>query len=482
MKKAQKPMKIAIIVIAVLAAIALAVGGAVLAYYYLPISYGETQTHTVGDGKTLKVGVISDTQLAPNESDGESYQNYEAHLHTALSQLKEQQVEMVLFAGDICDNASKHAYHTYQTAIRDTWPDEASRPVFLNIMGNHDLWFESDYWSVPPKHRLFQKQMGTNPYIHMTVNGAHFIGVSPDKTQNKDGYSQKALDWMDAEIQKAQETTPKGKPIFVITHHNPQNTSYGSDVWYDGGLDGVLSKYENVVSISGHSHYSIFDERAIMQTTYTSFTTQSLAYIELETGNFDAFKDEISSIPPHDEAYPAMLIIQIGENKTDLIRWNIADNAEEKPDNRWVLNYPLTKGNFEYSYNQRLNATSNPYFEADGIAYDGAIPTYLKEGVATLPGISFPAAKDDDLVQHYEVRLVDEAGNQYFYTYFSDFYSGKESMSETVKIALDRHLASGKYKVTVTAVDSFGNYSKTNLEGEIDYVQPLIDEKSPDSK
>ena len=33
MKKAQKPMKIAIIVIAVLAAIALAVGGAVLAYY-----------------------------------------------------------------------------------------------------------------------------------------------------------------------------------------------------------------------------------------------------------------------------------------------------------------------------------------------------------------------------------------------------------------------------------------------------------------
>lgn len=55
-------------------------------------------------------------------------------------------------------------------------------------------------------------------------------------------------------------------------------------------------------------------------------------------------------------------------------------------------------------------------------------------------------------------------------------------MSETVKIALDRHLASGKYKVTVTAVDSFGNYSKTNLEGEIDYVQPLIDEKSPDSK
>ena len=49
----------------------------------------------------------------------------------------------------------------------------------------------------------------------MTVNGVHFIGVSPDKTQNKDGYSQKALDWMDAEIQKAQETTPKGKPIFV---------------------------------------------------------------------------------------------------------------------------------------------------------------------------------------------------------------------------------------------------------------------------
>lgn len=478
MRQLKKSTKITFIVIVTVAILAIVIGGSVLAYYYLPISYGETQTYTVGDGQTLKVGVISDTQLAPKESDDKSYQNYESHLYTALSQLKEQQVEMVLFAGDICDNGSKYAYNTYKTAISDTWPDEADRPIFLNIMGNHDFWFESDYWSVPPKHRLFQKEMGTNPYIHMIVNGIHFIGVSPDNTTNQNGYTQKALDWMDQEIQKAQDSTPEGSPIFVITHHNPQNTSYGSDAWYDPGLNGVFSKYENVVSISGHSHYSIFDERSIMQTTYTSFTTQSLAYIELEWGNFDAFKDEVSSIPSHDEDYPAMLIMQIGKNKTDLIRWNIAANAEENPGNRWVLHYPLTRGNFEYTYNQRLNATKAPYFETVGITYDEAIPTHLEDGPSSLPGICFAAAKDDDLVHHYEIRLTDEDGNRYLYTYFSDFCAGRENMSDTVRIALDRHLASGVYQVSVTAVDSFGRYSETSLDGVIQYHQPEVSEAS----
>lgn len=463
--------KMIIIAVIILAAVGLAVGGTVLAYYYLPISYGENQEHTVGNGNTLKVGVISDTQLAPKDSDDESYRNYEEHLYTALAQLKEQQVEMVLFAGDICDNGSTYAYNTYKKAIESIWKAD-ERPVFLNIMGNHDLWFETDYWSVAPKHRLFKKIMGTNPYIHMVVNGIHFIGASPDNTSNQNGYTQKALDWLDTEIQKAQKDTPEGNPIFVITHHNPQNTTYGSDVWYDPGLNGIFSKYENLVSISGHSHYSIFDERSIMQTDYTSFTTQSLAYIELEWGHFDAFRDKISSIPPHEENYPAMLIMEIGDNKTEIIRWNISDNKEEKSEKRWVLNYPLTKGNFEYTYNQRLNATAQPYFENSEIVYEPSIPTHLKEDIETLPGISFAAARDDDFVQHYEVRLTDENGRKYLYTYFSDFCSGQNNMSDTVNLPLDRHLASGKYKVSVTAVDSFGKFSKRSINAVIDYTQP----------
>lgn len=45
-------------------------------------------------------------------------------------------------------------------------------------------------------------------------------------------------------------------------------------------------------------------------------------------------------------------------------------------------------------------------------------------------------------------------------------------MSDTVNLPLDRHLASGKYKVSVTAVDSFGKFSKRSINAVIDYTQP----------
>ena len=69
-----------------------------------------------------------------------------------------------------------------------------------------------------------------------------------------------------------------------MTHNQPKDTCYGSEDWGDSSLNEVMSKYPNAVIFSGHSHYSILDERSIWQGDYTVLSTQSLSYTELEAG------------------------------------------------------------------------------------------------------------------------------------------------------------------------------------------------------
>ena len=95
------------------------------------------------------------------------------------------------------------------------------------------------------------------------------------------------------------------KPIFVITHLNPIDTVYGSDAWGNADIHDVLQDYPQVISLSGHSHYTVADERSIWQGSYTAMSTQSLDYIELEAGKFngsipvDAYGNRIAeSTPP----------------------------------------------------------------------------------------------------------------------------------------------------------------------------------------
>ena len=57
----------------------------------------------------------------------------------------------------------------------------------------------------------------------------------------------------------------------------------------------AATDFEQVVSISGHSHFSILDERSIDQNQLTAFTTQSLAYVDMERNMFNAFKGSMTT-------------------------------------------------------------------------------------------------------------------------------------------------------------------------------------------
>lgn len=490
----KKIWKIIIAAAAVLV-VAAAITTAVCLHFFLAPAIAETKDlGKVHDAQRLRVGILSDTQLPGSAQEEEENKGvYKANLKAALELMKEQKVDLLIHAGDFCEVASDFGYQTYLSVFNEVFPEADSRPVTQYIMGNHDFWTEGSHRYPTYKQNLFEKNLEQSPWTHLILNGFHFIAASPDSGDSSRAYTGRALNWLDEQLAIAEKDAEReGKPIFVITHQNPSATVYGSGEWGDQSLKSLLDKYPQAVSISGHSHFSILDERSIYQDKFTAFTTQSIAYLEMERDKFDAFRaydakenaystlKGFISCPPEDTHVPMCLIMDVGQEKTEIARWNVLEKREEKADARWTLSYPLDLAHFTYRLNDRQIGREAPVFpQGAAIGYEAAIPNWNPDGVVkSLPGISFPAAQHTDLVHAYFLRLTSEkTGAQYEYTVYSDFYKGKESMAKTVRLAIDPSVPEGDYQVEVYAAESFGRMSAP-LTGKIHYTQPELPQKA----
>ncbi|MDE6506188.1 MAG: metallophosphoesterase, partial [Eubacterium sp.] len=354
----------------------------------------------------------------------------------ALTVLKNNHIDMILFAGDIGDLGTRFAFQTYVDAIDEIFGDD--KPIVQTILGNHDYWNKNAFTAI--NHiKAFEDIMKQSPWTHYVVNGYHFIGASPNYGSMKSGYRITAK-WLDKELEKANADSD-GKPIFVMTHNQPFDTCYGSDEWGDISLNKVLEKYPNVVNFSGHSHYSILDERSIWQGEYTVMTTQSLSYTELETG-----KDN-GTIPPNADATPMGYIVEFSDKSIDIHRMNFADGNmgyEEKADMLWSFSLPY-ENNGKYAFASRKANNIAP------VITDTTGTVSINEDKIVL---SFAAGLDEDFVHSYKV-VVDDKETKYF---FSDFYNGIDNMKNTVELELENDGSKHNYKIF--AVDSWGEESE----------------------
>lgn len=391
------------------------------------------------DGDTLKVAVISDTQLPPTEKQLKESDVYVKNLETTLEFLKNNNVDMILFAGDIGDLGTRFAFQTYMDVFDRIYGE--NKPIVQTIMGNHDYWNKNVFTAINHK-KAFEEIIGHSPWTHYVVNGYHFIGASPDSGNMTKGY-QKTAQWLDNELQKASEDS-NGKPIFVITHNQPKDTSYGSEDWGDTTLDAVLSKYPNVINFSGHVHYSLLDERSIWQGNYTVINTQSLSYTEMEEGK------ENGTIPPNAETTPMGYIMEINSDKIEIHRFNFATGKEEKADMLWQFDLPYNNDE-KYSFENRKAANKAPEMPLTGGS------AQMDNGKVTF---TFPAGSDDDFVHSY--KIVNSNNEEKLF--FSDFYNGIDNMDKTVTLTLEDSEASTGSIYKIYAVDSWGAESDDNME------------------
>lgn len=389
-------------------------------------------------GESFCVGVISDTQLPPTKKQLRENDIYVQNLRKALRVLKARSADVILFAGDIGDLGTRFAFRTYAQTFTEVFG--VQEPIVQTILGNHDYWNKSLFSAISHR-RAFRQILGQSPWTHYVINGYHFIGASPDCGSMTAGYRRVAK-WLDRELAEAQKESA-GKPIFVMTHNQPVNTSYGSEDWGDTTLDAVLRKYPTVINFSGHVHYSLLDERSVWQGAYTVINTQSLSYTELEPGKVNG------TIPPHADDTPMGYLLEIGPQKIQVHRLNFADGKhgyEEKPDARWVFPLPY-QNDGRYAFEPRRAKNQPPRFSETA-------------GSAKVRGdeliLSFPAAQDDDFVHSYKV-VTD---GQEPLLFFSDFYNGLTQMQKTVTLALPAPKPGTHCVYRVYAVDSWGRESE----------------------
>ena len=100
--------------------------------------------------RRLRVGVLSDSQLTPFRHKEPT--TFESNLLAACRTLKEQECAFVVFAGDICNRASKNGYETFKRCFNTVFGDD--KPVVQAIMGNHD------YYAHLSPRRLFEREKG----------------------------------------------------------------------------------------------------------------------------------------------------------------------------------------------------------------------------------------------------------------------------------------------------------------------------------
>ena len=416
--------------------------------------------------------------------------------------LKRKGMDALIIGGDFTDAGTVKAWKSYKEIFDNAFSD-TNKPIMLCVMGNHDYWLPT-FWEcgeipTPAKQqRRFEKYTGEKPYSHTVINGFHFICWSSSNGSYDKSYQNKAQ--VRRELDAAVNDAPD-KPIFVITHINPTNSVYGSDEWGNADVEEVLKDYPQAISMSGHSHYSIIDERSIYQGKYTAFTTQSLDYIELETGKFngtvpkDAYGNTIADVTP------ACLYMIVEDDKVTLERLDANNGTPLK--NPWVINAPFGN-NRDYGNESRQKANTPPSLPEN---LNFKMLKITDVGGNMQNAISFSAGSDDDFVHSYKLRFFDKNknllsfnetdydGNSVKYNskgervpfgrgdykfaspkmtdivlYFSDYVLGLDKMSDTVLLRLPKNVPHTAAFVEITAIDSWGAESKS----AVCKLQPLL--------
>ncbi len=257
----------------------------------------------------VRFGVVSDihiTKVGAAEK-MEGWGNNLTFRHT-LEWFRSQNVDAVLIAGDMADQGMVEQMEAVAQAWYAVFPDDKypdGRPIEkVFVMGNHDyhgyLYGDHAAKRYPDmdervKHvlrsdfatrwkRIFHEDYSR--FYRKTIRGYDFLGQHwDDGTGMETGHG--SCDF-GAELQTflnaKGKTLDPSRPFFYVQHPHPKDTCYGPWAWgHDNGkVTKALSAYPNAVAFSGHSHYSLTDERSIWQGAFTSVGTSSLRYTGME--------------------------------------------------------------------------------------------------------------------------------------------------------------------------------------------------------
>jgi predicted phosphodiesterase len=358
----------------------------------------------------LRFGAISDVHLrTPGD---------EKELIKAFTYFKSMRADAVMISGDIADTGLISELRRLGEAWEKVFPGnkgaDGRHVEKLFIYGNHDFW--GAYNLIKNKDPRAQKdaisytetrpaevweEIFKEPYSDFwikDVKGYTFIGGHWTKSDQFSGLA----DF----LKLHKDRINPSKPFFYTQHSHPKDTCMGPWAWGrdNGASTEALSKYPNAVAISGHSHYSLTDERSVWQGAFTSINASSLRYISTEyalrengQGNSHGFCGEkrkrlTERIKANDSAHG--MLISVYGNELVIERKDFYNN--EDLGQNWVIAVPPEK---DQLFEDRAKRNKPPQFSA------GAEIEIVKLDEDKIR-IEFPSARSVDSRRVFEYEIT----------------------------------------------------------------------------
>lgn len=418
----------------------------------------------------LSFGAISDVHV--NAATGDAVDKVRSAVTLLAKEASKNggKLDAIAVVGDIADNGQAAQLGYFRDAYESVAPEGIKT---LLVTGNHDSIMGECLKLTDYQRILGSKYFGEGIDTEDTdlsigvrdcvVNGYHFLMLEPLTYNSSIGcpYDEKAVQWLDRMLEKLTKAEPE-KYVFVCTHPMIYNTCYGSTLdgspsyWSTTALTSTLEKYSQVVTFGGHLHFPVNDNRSIMQGKFTSLGCGSVRYMAIERGGYENMAGQTTMNDRYEIS--SGLLIQVDENGNTRVT-KMFFSEETSFEDQWILDHPNAEGTHltRYSRETRMAANKAPAL--------GNVELVQKEstktGVKTY--LDFDAAFDDDFTHHYKIELKNiDAGRTTVKNILSDFYhhAKRSDMKKNYSLFLG-NLKDGKYRVTITAYDSWDAESES---------------------
>ena len=363
-------------------------------------------------------------------------------------------VKAFFLVGDVSNDGTREQLTNIRKMVEENLP-EGGKAYFM--MGNHDLWNEGG--------KNFSECIGQPKNQYIERNGYPFITLSIDKDVNP-YYEETSVNFLKEHLAKADKTY-QGKPIFVFAHVPPKHTTWG-DTWECTNNEDVhneLSKYPQAIFFTGHTHFTIEDERSITQNKYTWINAGPSHYGVLSL----ATTPGVSAYRASGNWINEALVVDVDEGSNVTVT-RLNTREKKAVDKKWFINAPHDGSQFKYTYpvNERADKDAAPTMSGV-LNIDDIGETACK--------ISFPQGIDNLFVYHYKVDVIDaETKKTVFSQYvFSEFYWKQDNNYPTLSCNINGLQPNTKYEVSVKAVDSFESESVPIVKEFTTKAMPAID-------
>ena len=321
--------------------------------------------------EAVRVGLLSDIHVG-NRKQAEVFRN-------ALEAIARRNPDAVVIPGDLANNGLVHQLDLVAETWRAVFPGDNApdgrhvEKVF--IFGNHDIeghtYLKDGGDAIaaqaigPRRAEVWERCFGEKwePIRIREVKGWKFVCADYGYESEKDLKPFFAAHH--AELASA-------KAFFYLQHRHPSNTCFGPHAMGQdtGSSRKVLRRYPNAIAISGHSHMSIHDERAIWQGEFTSIGLSTLTAPYLFGGRENSSRTKLTATD--DEQMPAIwtkpdgkqgMFMWIYPDRMVVVREEYVHGERLGPD--WEVPFGTTPASRPFSFEAHAKRLPVPAFGED---------------------------------------------------------------------------------------------------------------------